>query len=40
MMGEEKLTFIQTFGIIPDVSGPVIQRESLLISRKENVRVQ
>jgi hypothetical protein len=39
-LGEENLTFIETFGVILDVRMPVVHRESLLVGMKENIPIQ
>jgi hypothetical protein len=39
-LGEEILTFIETFGIILDVRMPVVHRESLLVGIKEDIPIQ
>jgi hypothetical protein len=39
LLGEEILTFIETFGIILDVRMPVVHRESLLVSMKEDIPI-
>jgi hypothetical protein len=39
-LGEENLTFIETFGVILDVRMPVVHRESLLVGIKENIPIQ